>query len=241
MELQGKFTNKVSKDLSRLNKQSQPMNPFPPNMTYQKPVYNPDNPYQDLMQQMYNKYNAPQQSQAMPSVQPTIQPIDDPNDDNDAQYKGAKIYDAGDEIVNAIPPYQQLEGSTKGLLGAGIRPEIHIDIDSHNNHKGKYKMGDGLARKRGRPLSASEVQRIQDKKMAQYSKKMRSREQTYSDDEYPELSRAPNPSLHQYLNMSKRKAKKEGEEDLRTILKYMKEMEGLETPRERRRNRGHNF
>lgn len=272
MNLQGQFAGQVSKDLSRLSTPKQPkynyapqMPYFPPQMQYQKPVYNPDNPYEDLLQQLYNKYN-------MPPSTPQIQPVDDPNDDNDAIYKSAEIYNNGDNMTNAIPPFQQMEGSMRGLFGAGLRPEIHIDINSHNNRKGKYKMGEGFGpgfrpdgkptsapitaqrrppppppvikgsgNKRGRPKTASEVQKLQDKKMAEYSKKIRQRESIYSDEEYPELARAPNPSLHQYLNMSKRKAKKEGEEDLRAILKYMKEMEGIETPRERRRNKGHNI
>jgi hypothetical protein len=70
---------------------------------------------------------------------------------------------------------------------------------------------------------------------------MAQRESQYSNDDYPELSRAPNPSLHQYLNTRKQKTKREGEEDLRAIIKYLKETEGIETPKERKRNRGHNF
>ena len=56
------------------------------------------------------------------------------------------------------------------------------------------------------------------KKMSLYNKKMRARTNVYDDDDYPELSRAPNPSLEQYLGVTKRKNKKQKEEDLLALL-----------------------
>jgi hypothetical protein len=217
MNLQNEFTGQVANDMSKYSQPKYKTLPYQPPPQYQRPVYNPDNPFQDLMQQLQNRGLKGQQS--MPS--PVIQQMDDPNDDNDALYKNAVINSNKNELRNTIPPYQQMEGNINGLLGSGI-------------HSSKVK-------NKGKSLTSSEVQRLDNKKMAKYSKLMAHRESQYSNDDYPELSRAPNPSLHQYLNTRKQKTKREGEEDLRAIIKYLKETEGIETPKERKRNRGHNF
>jgi hypothetical protein len=164
------------------------------------------------------------------------------NAENDAIYKDANIINNADDMIIKTSPYQQTEGSVKGLLGAGLKPEIHIDINSHNNKSGKYKMGDGIKkRNRGRPKSADEVQKIQNKKMAKYNKFMSARQGLNPDEEDLDLSVAPNPSLQQLLRHRKSKVKREGDEDLRALLKFLKNETGVKTPREIRKNRGHDI
>ena len=266
MNLRNQFANQVSKDLgiskstSVLKPQgAQPMKPpkyntmpyrqasnslvgfdvFPTQMQYKQPVYNPENPYEDIMQQLYNKNYMATQSQT------------DKNAENDAIYKDANIINNADDMIIKTSPYQQTEGSVKGLLGAGLKPEIHIDINSHNNKSGKYKMGDGI-KSRGRPKTskstsvlkpktADEVQKIQNKKMAKYNKFMSARQGLNPDEEDLDLSVAPNPSLQQLLRHRKSKVKREGDEDLRALLKFLKNETGVKTPRELRKNRGHIF
>jgi hypothetical protein len=221
MNLQNQFVNQVSKDLGPkpmkppkyqnrqafLNTEYNTMPIWPEQMQYKQPVYNPENPYEDIMQQLYNK-NYMSMSNLPP--QPT-QEINK-NAENDALYKDANIINNADDMIIKMSPYQQTEGSVKGLLGAGIK----------------------TSKSRGRPKSADEVQKIQNKKMAKYNKFMSARQGLNPDEEDLDLSVAPNPSLQQLLRHRKSKVKREGDEDLRALLKFLKEETGVKTPRERR-------
>jgi hypothetical protein len=126
MNLQNQFSGQVVNDLTKprgKHKQSQ-YYPQPSNLTsnfdakeqpqyqYQRPVYNPDNPYEDLIQQLMNKSHG-----AMPS-QILEQAIDN-NAKNDALYKGAQI--SNDNMTLSTPPFQQMEGNVQGLMGTGIK------------------------------------------------------------------------------------------------------------------------
>jgi hypothetical protein len=241
MNLQNQFVNQVSKDLG-----PKPMKPpkyqnrqaflnteyhtmpyrqasnslvgfdvYPTQMQYKQPVYNPENPYEDIMQQLYNK-NYMSMSNLPP--QPT-QEINK-NAENDAIYKDANIINNADDMIIKTSPYQQTEGSVKGLLGAGLKTSKSTSVL-------KPKV-------RGRPKSADEVQKIQNKKMAKYNKFMSARQGLNPDEEDLDLSVAPNPSLQQLLRHRKSKVKREGDEDLRALLKFLKEETGVKTPRERR-------
>lgn len=197
MNLENQFMGQVSHDLTKprgMPKQEQYYQP-PPQYQYQRPVYNPDNPYQDLIQQLMNKsHNALPPPPIAPNAPQPENKTEDFNAKNDALYKGAEI--SGDNMTVAVPPYQQMEGSIQGLLGAGISK-----------------------RKRGRPKNADQVQKIQNRMTSQYNKKMKARVAKYPDDDYPELSRAPNPSLEQYLGVTRRKTKKKNDEELVKLVK----------------------
>jgi hypothetical protein len=75
---------------------------------YQQPVYNPDNPYADIIMRLMMK-NQPQT------------PVIDNNALSDATYKESELGKGADSLVIKSPPYQQKEGNTQGLLGAGIK------------------------------------------------------------------------------------------------------------------------
>jgi len=45
----------------------------------------------------------------------------DPRDDNDAIYKDDQLGHDSDTIIQKYPPFQQIEGSSNGLLGAGFK------------------------------------------------------------------------------------------------------------------------
>lgn len=213
MDLQNRFTSQVSKDLTPKQKSYNNMSYYPQmpiqEYRYERPEYNPDDPYQDLIQQ-YNNQMAMQQYYQQPTQQMQNQPLissevsrnQTSNEDNDALYRNATIGPGVDSITNATPPFQQMEGSMKGLLGAGIRK---------------------------RPLTASDVQKISDKKMASYAKKMKTRTKNlYSED----IEGAINPSLQQYLGQTKKKDKQIEDEDFRAILKAIKKASNIKTKRD---------
>lgn len=85
----------------------------------EKPKYNPDNPYEDLIGQLMNNYNVPTPAPAPDVIQPQTE--EDLSDDFDALYKESQLGDNADSMVVSIPPYQQREGSVQGLLGAGLK------------------------------------------------------------------------------------------------------------------------
>lgn len=77
-------------------------------------------------------YNMPKSNDLYFNQEMKKQPMQDvyPNDDNDALYNSAEMYDGGDEMKVVVPPYQQREGSSSALFGAGLscsRP-IHATI-----------------------------------------------------------------------------------------------------------------
>lgn len=112
-----------------------------------KENYNPDDPYNDLLLQLFSNY------QTIPKLQPnttmnTEQTINYDEQDNDvyeqnnigeqgqlsrqqqmynenslsdAIYKGSQIAPDADSLIITSPPYQQKEGSKMGLLGAGVK------------------------------------------------------------------------------------------------------------------------
>jgi len=106
IQLMGKVNKQLSSDI--LGKD---VPDYKPSM---RPQYNPDNPYEDLIGQLYQKYNIP-----APNVQQ--QPPEDLRDDNDAIYTDSQLGDNVDSMIVDKPPYQQREGSVQGLLGAGVK------------------------------------------------------------------------------------------------------------------------
>jgi hypothetical protein len=120
MQLMGKMNKQISKDIIGSDK--------PKGF-----VYNPDNPYEDLITQMMSKYQQP--VQALPLPQPiTKEQPEDLRDDFDAMYEESQLGKDADSMIVVKPPFQQREGSVQGLLGAGIkkkrgRPKKKKDVE----------------------------------------------------------------------------------------------------------------
>ena len=101
-----------------------------------KARHDPDNPYDTFLSQMLNMYdndyidtNTPPNwnwedmytPEEVAYLKARNNPIDDPRDDNDAIYKDDELGPNADSIIQKYPPYQQMEGSMRGLLGAGVK------------------------------------------------------------------------------------------------------------------------
>jgi hypothetical protein len=210
MDLQGQFASKASNDLSLI--ETKKKQPLPQQQYYQpqyiKPQYDPENPYQDLMQQLVNKsHNLTSQNMSSNNLyrqdisyddmedKPVTIKGDSENTANDALYTNAQISSNNMTVTNS--PYQQKEGSSQALFGAGL--------------------------KRRRAMTASQVQKLQDRKTNKYNKKLKAKIAKYPDDDYPELSRAPNPSLEQYLGNTRRRTKKQTDKELIDLVRLLKE------------------
>lgn len=89
--------------------------------------FDPEDPYSDLMKQLISNYQTLPQNQQMDQQQDDSSPVmpNQPNIDynalSDAVYKGSDISNDADSLTITSPPYQQREGSSNGLLGAGIK------------------------------------------------------------------------------------------------------------------------
>ena len=114
-QLGQKALGTVSKDLNRLTapkQQGLSIPPAPPRYIPRPPImYNPDNPYQDLMMQSM-KINQ--------SLNPSEQ-LQPKTDNEDSVYIGSEVDASADNMKLTKPPYKQKEGSVSGLLGAGIK------------------------------------------------------------------------------------------------------------------------
>jgi hypothetical protein len=89
--------------------------------------FDPEDPYSDLMKQLISNYQTLPQNQQIDQQQDDSSPVmpNQPNIDynalSDAIYKGSDISNDADSLTITSPPYQQREGSSNGLLGAGIK------------------------------------------------------------------------------------------------------------------------
>ena len=97
------------------------------NRTSSQSQYNPEDPHQDLIQQLMNKYPGYQQqfqsqiSQNVPQVQ-QYQPSQATEQTNDnINYSNSQIDESGDTLTMETSPYDQKTGNEMGLLGAGLK------------------------------------------------------------------------------------------------------------------------
>lgn len=94
---------------------------YPPSSLPTSQYYNPENPYQDLMLQAMKSYMPlPQQGLTQPPQPPQAPKVDE-NALSDATYKKSDLGEGADSLTITSPPFQQKEGSTMGLLGAGVK------------------------------------------------------------------------------------------------------------------------
>lgn len=83
--------------------------------------YNPDNPYQDLLQQYMSGFpDMIPTEEITPDNQPSQQKSS-VSDEQEGIYSSGDIDENADSVIIKSSPYQQREGSTSGLLGSGIK------------------------------------------------------------------------------------------------------------------------
>lgn len=147
MEFQQNLTGTIGKDLSRVLNKKNPLS------TPTSEYYNPENPYNDLLTQMMKQQDYPIMRVPHESFDmPTFKPVNNIYDDNDnINYSNAELGEGSDSMIITSPPFQQKEGSVRGLLGAGMkkkrgRPrknkaEIEVIIKKRLPHK-KFSHGE---------------------------------------------------------------------------------------------------
>lgn len=125
MNLEQKFTNALSKDIGLDN---------PRVVNQPKPIDN----YADEDDEYYNHFiNQITKGQFMPYRDPILKDEEeDLRDDNDALYGDGNLFNNADSMIITKSPYQQMEGSANGLLGAGIKKKgrkkgKHINIPNY--------------------------------------------------------------------------------------------------------------
>lgn len=208
MQLMGKVNKQLSSDI--LGKD---VPDYKPSM---RPQYNPNNPYEDLISQLYQKYNVPTPAPVPPIVQP--QP-EDLRDDFDAMYGESELGDNADSMIVVKPPYQQREGSVQGLLGVGMlgagkkkrgrKKKIPLDYDPtepKKRRRGKKAVEVVNIEKEYKPREGKKVQRVEVIKYLPYEK----------------FTHAPNDSLKQLLQATNERETREANKAMINVAKEMK-------------------
>lgn len=177
--------------------------------------FDPEDPYSDLMKQLISNYQTLPQNQQMDQQQDdstndiSNQPNIDYNSLSDAIYKGSDISNDADSLTITSPPFQQREGSSMGLLGAGIKKK---------RRGRKKKVIDDITEYKPKQRTYVKKEKYVEKKPKEKVKKV----EIVHKLPYERFKHAENASLRQLLESHNLNEQKNLNKNVADMAKYIK-------------------